>query len=92
MDPLKRPALTRKGAREDAFSDKEILREEAGRRAIVVVGIAVPIRVELDLAVVKVEVRSVIEANARIRIFVSARPRHRNSKAFLAGNEAQSRS
>ena len=65
-----------------------MLRNEARRRPVVVVGVADPVRVELDIAVVEVEVRRVVEANIRLRIFAFARPRHRSSKAILAGNEA----
>ena len=42
-----------------AFGE-ERLREKRGRRAIVVVGIVDIVRVELDLVVVEVEVRSVV--------------------------------
>ena len=46
-----------------AFEDRGtgLLREKRGRRAIVVVGIVDIVRVELDLVVVEVEVRSVVE-------------------------------
>ena len=47
---------------------KERLREEAGRRAIVLVSIVDPVRVELDLAVVEVEVRSVREVAILVRL------------------------
>ena len=43
------------------------LRNETGRCTVVRIGIVEPVRVELDLAVVEVEVRSVIEANIGIR-------------------------
>jgi hypothetical protein len=89
MDPLQQPALTRKGAREDALSDKETLREEAGCGTEVSVGIAVPLRVELDLAVVEVEVRSVIEAVVRVRI-LSPPVRGTEARKRLAPNEARS--
>ena len=67
--------------------DEERLREKRGRRAIVVVGIVDIVRVELDLVVVEVEVRSVIEANIGIRIFVFVHPCHRSFKLFLVGNK-----
>lgn len=44
-----------------------MLRKEARGRTIVVVGIADPVRVELDIAVVEVEVRRVVEANIGLR-------------------------
>jgi len=46
---------------------EEWLRGERGRRAIVVVSIAHPVRVELELAVVEVEVRRVLELAISIR-------------------------
>ncbi|MEI8061363.1 MAG: hypothetical protein WCG99_03670 [Candidatus Berkelbacteria bacterium] len=49
------------------FLSKERLREEAGRRAIVGIGIADPVGVELDLAVVEVEVRRVVELAIGLR-------------------------
>ena len=45
----------------------ERLRNETRRRTVVVVGIVNVVRVELDLAVVEVEVRSVIKANIGVR-------------------------
>lgn len=56
---------------------EERLRGEPRRRAIVVVGIAHPVRIELDLAIVEVEVRSVVEANIVVRIIAFAHLRHR---------------
>ena len=47
---------------------QEALRDEGRRRAIVLVRVADMLRVELDLAVVVVEVRSVVEADIGIRI------------------------
>ena len=41
--------------------DEERLRAESGRRTIVLVGVRDIVRVELDLAIVEVEVRSVAE-------------------------------
>jgi len=49
------------------FLSKERLREEARRRAIVGVGIADPAGVELDLAVVEVVVRRVVELAIGLR-------------------------
>ncbi len=71
---------------------KEILRNEPGGRPVVRVGIAEPVRVELDLVVVEVEVRGVVEAIIGIRIFVFTRPCHQSLKVVLAGNKAQSHS
>ncbi len=53
----------------DAFIVLERLRKEAGRRAIVGIGIAHPVRVELDLAIVEVEVGRVREVGVGMRIF-----------------------
>ena len=52
----------------DALCEVERLRNESRRGTVVVVGIVEPVRVELDLAVVEVEVRGVIEADIGIRI------------------------
>ena len=60
-----------------AFGE-ERLRREARGRAIVVVDIADIVRVELDLAVVEVEVRSVREVAITVRISVFVCPWHRN--------------
>ena len=60
----------------DALCEVERLRNERRRRTVVLVGIVEPVRVELDLAVVEVEVRGVIEADISIRIFVLAHPSH----------------
>lgn len=69
---------------------RERLRDEPGRGTVVLVRIALRIRVELDLTIVEVEDRGVIEANIRIRIFASARPYHRSSKAVLTGCKMRS--
>ena len=61
--------------------DKEKLREKRGRRAILIVRIVDRIRVELDLVVVEVQDRRVVEAIVRIRIFVFTHLGHRSSKA-----------
>ena len=52
----------------DTPSDEERLREEAGRRTVVVVGIVDPVRVEFELAVVEVEVQRVVELIIGVRI------------------------
>ena len=62
-------------------------REGTGRRTILLVLIVDPVRVGLDLVVVEVEVRRVVEANIRIRSFVSVYPWHRNLKVFPVGNK-----
>lgn len=49
------------------LKSEERLREESRGRAIVGVGIADPVGVELDLAVVEVEVRRVVEVAIGIR-------------------------
>ena len=51
-----------KGIQIDAFCVSKTFRKTARRRPIVVVSIVSPVRVELDLAVVELEVGSVIEA------------------------------
>ena len=53
---------------------KERLRNEARRRAIVVVHIRDIVRVELELAVVQVEVRRAREPTIGARIIVFAHP------------------
>ena len=60
---------------------KERLRDEPRRGAIVVVGIAHPVRVELDLAIVEVDDRRLVELAVRIRIIAPVRPGHRISRA-----------
>jgi hypothetical protein len=45
------------------------LREKARRRAIVLIGIVEPVRVELELAVVEVEVRRVREIAIDVRLY-----------------------
>ena len=50
------------------FAVEERLREEAGRRPIVVVEVRDIVRVELDLAVVEVEVRRVVERTIGVQI------------------------
>jgi len=72
------------------FVKLERLRNERRRRTVVVVRIVEPVRVELDLAVVEVEVRGVIEANIGIRIFVFVHPSHQSLKVFLVGNKVRS--
>ncbi len=70
----------------------ERLRNESRGGTIVVVRIVEPVRVELDLAVVEVEDRGVIEADIGIRRIVLIRPCHQSSKVVLIGNKVQSHS
>ncbi len=79
-----------KGTCEGALCEVERLRNKHRRRTVVVVRIVEPVRVELDLAVVEVEVRGVIEANIGIRIFVFVHPSHQSLKVFLVGNKVRS--
>jgi len=58
----------------------ERLREKARRRAIVVVGIVEPVRVELDLALVEVEVGRAGEIAISFRLIAPARPCHQTAK------------
>lgn len=53
---------------------EERLRTEPRGGTVVLVRIADPVRVELNLAVVEVEVRSVVEANIGIRMTVFVLP------------------
>ena len=72
------------------FNEKERLRrgrKERRGRAIVVVGIVDIVRVELELVVVEVEVRGVIEAIIVVRRIVFAHPCHQSSKVILVGNK-----
>lgn len=52
----------------DAFCVSETFRKNTRGRPVVVVGIVGPVRVELDLAVVELEVRGVVEAIIGIRL------------------------
>lgn len=61
----------------DTLSVLERLRHEARRGTVVVVGIVDPVSVELDLAVVEVEVRRVREAVVIVGIIASTHPWHR---------------
>lgn len=56
------------------FTNKERLRKESRRGTIVLVGIAEPLRVELDLVVVEVEVRGLREIAIGIRIIARVCP------------------
>lgn len=76
----------------DALCEVKRLRNERRCRTVVVVRIVEPVRVELDLVVVEVEVRGVIEADISIRIFVFAHPSHQSLKVFLVGNKVRSHS
>ncbi len=61
------------------FASKERLRDKPpGRRPIVLVGIVDVVRVEVQLAIVEVEVRRVVPADLGIRMFAFARPWHRS--------------
>lgn len=51
---------------------EERLRRPPGRGAIVLVGIAHPVRTEPDLAIVEVEVRGVVEPVIAVRIIAFA--------------------
>ena len=55
---------------------------------VVVVRIVDPVSVELDLAVVEVEVRSVVEGSIGIRIFASVHLCHQNLNMVSIGNRA----
>jgi len=69
----------------NAFYSWERLRDETGSRAIVVVGIGHMLRVELDLVVVEVEVRSVVEVTiAVIGKYVFIHPCHQTLRFTFA--------
>lgn len=53
------------------LSNEKKLREERRHRAIVVVGIVDEVRVELDLVIVEVEDRRVVEPTIGIRIIIT---------------------
>jgi len=73
----------------DAFCVRETFRKVARRGAIVVVGIVGPVRVELDLAVVELEVRGVVEAIIGIRLLsVSIRTTNIRAWSLLATRHA----
>ncbi len=57
----------------DLRGKRQLLREEAGRRAIAGTGIADPVGVELDLAAVEVEVRRAVEPAIGLRTELVAR-------------------
>jgi len=57
-----------KGVRQDTFSQKERLRNEPRGSTIVVVRIVNEVRIELNVVVVEVEVRRVVEADIGVRI------------------------
>ncbi len=69
---------------------KERLRTEAGHRTEVVVGVVRPVRVELELAVVPVEVGRVREVTIGVRSIVFVHPWHRSLKTVLVGSKAYS--
>lgn len=56
------------------------LREKPRRWAIVVVRVVEPVRVELDLAIVEVEVGSVREIAISIKLIAPVRPYHQTAK------------
>ena len=64
----------------DTFAHVERLREEGRDGAIVVVRIVDEVRVELDLAVVEVEVGRVREIAISIRIIAPTPPYHQTAK------------
>ncbi len=77
------PANT-KGIPEDTlYLTAEILREEHRSRTIVLVRLVEPVRVELDLIVVEVEDRGVVETIVGIRIFAFTLPCHRSLKVII---------
>ena len=85
MDSFEQHSLTEKGVPRDTFSRKERLRDEARSRTIVVVRIANMVRVELDLAVIEVEVRRVVEADIRVRLLpLSVRDTEARTSFLLA--------
>ena len=61
------------------LNKEEWLRDKTGSRTVVVVGIVDPVRVELDLAVVELEVRRLREVAIGIRNFAFVRPCHQTS-------------
>lgn len=61
---------------------EERLRKNGRGRTIVVVRVAHPVRVELDLAIVEVEVRGVVEPVIVVRIIAFAHPYHRPSSTY----------
>lgn len=71
---------------------EKIIRNGTGGRAIVVVGIVEPVGVELELAVVEVEDRRVLELAISIRIIVFTHPRHQSLRVVLVGNKTLPRS
>ena len=76
-------SLTQRVSSRIPFACKERLREERRHRPIVVVGIARPVGVELELAVVPVEDRGLVELAIGVRIIVFARPYHQSLKIVL---------
>ena len=64
----------------DAFHFEERLRQKPRRRTILLVGIVRPVVVEVELAIVPVEDRSVDELTIRVRNFAFIHPSHQRSK------------
>ncbi len=71
---------------------EERLREKGGSRTEVLIGIVNPVRVELDLAIVEVEVRSVRENLIGLRIIAPIRPYHWKSRFTAQGELISSQS
>lgn len=81
MDTFNSAEIKQKASVMDTFcSFLERLRKKTRHRAIVVVRIVNPVRVELDLAVVEVEAGSVREIAVSVRIIASVRLCHRTAK------------
>lgn len=74
MDGSEVLRINTKGIREDTFCDTERLRKEGRSGTVVVVRVVGPVGVELELAVVELEVRSVREVAIGIRSIASAYP------------------
>jgi len=72
------------------FIKKGIFRNEPRSRPIVVVRVVDPVGVELDLAVVEVEDRSVRKRAIGIRIIVFIHLCHQNLNMILTGNKIYS--
>jgi hypothetical protein len=69
---------------------RERLRNESRHGAIVGVHVVTRVRVSLDLAVVEVEVRHVIETIVGIRKIVFVHPSHQSLNALLTGGKVRS--
>ena len=81
MDTFNSAEIKQKASVMDTFcSFLERLRKKTRHRPIIVVRIVDPVRVELDLAVVEVEVRSVREITVGVRIIAFVRLCHQTAK------------